>query len=401
MNMMEALPGGVSLFAEAYRRQTGKDLGVKGSDDIKALLKAMKDRNVKGDILTFAAQVAAERAAPGLSAASKASQAEQARFQNRLADQSIVASNAGVEEGFARIFRTLNIVMKESTPMVESLARAFNEATKYFSMFALIPQSIKRAFEGRDSWFADIVGPKGVEFAKSIKDTMMGLGKEIKETFSIVIEGWNQIFSTLGPNILGAIQKFGDILRLSLKMLNSYVSGDTTSATNAAAAIRGIISGESPENIKRLESGQAAIKPKATDSSILKDLVSVQQRINSLPEADGFWQGAAKASTMVGLNIDKASLLNQLADSYSNNKNSPMFGDVAGARAFAQDQLNAAMTQSGNYTNNVSIGRIEIHTQATDAQGIARDIEPHIFRMIHESRASEYSEALLNMPQTE
>lgn len=51
-----------------------------------------------------------------LEAASKASQAEQARFQNALNNQAVTASNAGVESGFARIFKSLTVAMEESTP---------------------------------------------------------------------------------------------------------------------------------------------------------------------------------------------------------------------------------------------------------------------------------------------
>lgn len=170
----EALPGGVSLFAEAYRRQTGKDLGLNGSEDIKVLLKAMKDRKVKGDILGFAAQVAAERAAPGLGAASQASQAEQARYQNTVNDLAVVASNAGVEEGFARIFRTLNAGLSESGDLVKGLAEGFNDATKWADDLMLFPQSFARALEGKDSLVADWLGVDQtrqlVEDWKNLKD---------------------------------------------------------------------------------------------------------------------------------------------------------------------------------------------------------------------------------------
>jgi hypothetical protein len=91
----EALPGGVALFADAYQRQSGGNL--KGTEAIQALRDAMEKRQVKGDILPIAAQIASEKAASGLSLASKASQAEQARAQNALNDQAITASKGGVE----------------------------------------------------------------------------------------------------------------------------------------------------------------------------------------------------------------------------------------------------------------------------------------------------------------
>lgn len=182
------MPGGVSLFAEAYRRQSGgKDLGVNDSSTIKELLKAMKDRKVRGDILTFAAEVAAERAAPGKEAASKASQAEQARYQNAVTDLAVIASQAGVEEGFARIFRTLNGGLKESGDLVRFLSEGFNEATMFADDLLLWPQSFMRALEGRDSLVADWLGADRT--------------KELIEDWKSVKELWGQI-SAIEPNDL-------------------------------------------------------------------------------------------------------------------------------------------------------------------------------------------------------
>lgn len=398
----EALPGGTALFAQAYQQKTGGKLT--GQAAIKQLLDDMKKGKVTSDILTFAGAQASIQANKGgaLVLASKASQAEQGRFQSALADMSIVASGAGLESGFARVWKSLTNSMNESKPIVEGLAKAFDTISKYFEFVILIPQSIQRAFEGRDSWFADIIGPEGMKFATELKDTMLGLAVELKKTFGIVIEGWNQIFKEFGPGFLAAIRNFGEILRLSLKMLNSYVTGDTDSATNAAAAIRGVLSGESPENIKKLEMGQplTAPIPKTVDE-LVSGGVSLQNQINTLPQGEGFWQGTAEFTARTKLNANKARVLGQLATNYSNDPSSPMYGDIGGARDFAKQQIEAAMQQSSAATNNVSIGKIEIVTQATDAQGIARDIEPHIFKMIHESRASEYNNALMNMPQTE
>lgn len=180
----------MSLFAEAYRRQSGgKDLGVNDSSTIKELLKAMKDRKVKGDILTFAAQVAAERAAPGLDAAAKASQAEQARYQNAVNDLAVIASQAGIEEGFARIFRTLNSGLKESGDLVRFLSEGFNEATMFADDLLLWPQSFMRALQGRDSVVADWLGV----------DTT----KQLIQDFGSVKELWAQISAIKPSDLFG------------------------------------------------------------------------------------------------------------------------------------------------------------------------------------------------------
>lgn len=161
----EALPGGVSLFAEAYQRQLGGNLT--GGKAIQALNDAMKKGQVKGDILTFAAQIAGQRAAPTLAVASKASQAEQGRFQNAVSDTAILASNNGVEEGFARIFRTLSTGLNESNGLVRTLADGFNKATVEAEKLLLFPQSFQRALEGRDSLVADWLG---VDATKQLRE---------------------------------------------------------------------------------------------------------------------------------------------------------------------------------------------------------------------------------------
>lgn len=120
----------------------------------------MKKGKVTSDILTYAGAAASERANKGgaLGIASQASQAEQARYQNSVNDMAVLASNSGVEEGFARIFRTLNAGLSESGDLVRKLSEGFNEATKWADDLLLFPQSFVRALEGKDSLVADWLG---------------------------------------------------------------------------------------------------------------------------------------------------------------------------------------------------------------------------------------------------
>lgn len=146
------------MFAQAYQKQINGNKT--GSDAIQQLLADMKRGKVKSDILTFAGAAASERANQGgaLGTASQASQAEQARYQNTVNDLAVVASNSGVEEGFARIFRTLNAGLSESNGLVKTLSEGFNEATKWADDLLLWPQSFIRALEGKDSVVADWLG---------------------------------------------------------------------------------------------------------------------------------------------------------------------------------------------------------------------------------------------------
>lgn len=154
----EALPGGTALFAQAYQAKIGGNKT--GADAIQQLLADMKKGKVTSDILTYAGAAASQRANAGgaLASASQASQAEQARYQNSVNDMAVLASNSGVEEGFARIFRTLNAGLSESGDLVRLLAEGFNDATKWADDLLLFPQSFIRALEGKDSLVADWLG---------------------------------------------------------------------------------------------------------------------------------------------------------------------------------------------------------------------------------------------------
>lgn len=167
----EALPGGTALFAQAYQAKLGGNKT--GADAIQQLLADMKKGKVTSDILTYAGAAASQRANQGgaLGTASQASQAEQARYQNSVNDMAVLASNSGVEEGFARIFRTLNAGLSESGGLVRSLSEGFNEATKWADDLLLFPQSFVRALEGKDSLVADWLGiDKSAQLLKDWQD---------------------------------------------------------------------------------------------------------------------------------------------------------------------------------------------------------------------------------------
>lgn len=181
LQLGQALPGAQSLFAEAYQKElaaTGKGRGdLTGQAAIQALLDAMKKGQVKSSVLKYAAEIASERASKTLPTASQASQAEQAKYQNTISDLAVVASDSGVEEGFARIFRTLNSGLSEGAGLVKTLAEGFNDATKFADDLLLFPQSFVRALEGKDSVVADFLGIDKTEQLR--KDWM-----DIKQIFT-------------------------------------------------------------------------------------------------------------------------------------------------------------------------------------------------------------------------
>lgn len=191
----EALPGGTALFARAYQAQLaaeGRGGGLVGQAAISKLQADMKKGLVTSNILTYAGQAASNDAQATLPQAQKASQAEQQRYQNALTDLSVIASDSGVEEGFARIFRTLTMGLQESSGLVQTLAEGFNEATKFADDLMLFPQSFVRALEGRDSLVAD----------------WLGIGKT-----SQLVKDWQDIRTIWGQiNSLDPSKLFGDFL---------------------------------------------------------------------------------------------------------------------------------------------------------------------------------------------
>ena len=233
----EALPGGTALFARAYQAQlkeTGRGKGdLTGQAAIAQLQADMKKGLVTSDILKYAGRVASKDAESGLPAAQTASQAEQQRYQNAVTDLAVVASDAGVEEGFARIFRTLNAGLSESNGLVRILSEGFNDATKWADDLLLFPQDFIRALDGRDSLVADWLGKDATTQLqkdwKSIQEsltTISSLGapswlptletvsKDIAAQFKIIAALSNGDFSGLGEGLknlaVGRYKSYGD-----------------------------------------------------------------------------------------------------------------------------------------------------------------------------------------------
>lgn len=234
--LAESLPGAVALFADAYQKQTG---GTKtGQEAITELLAAMKKGKVKGDILTFAGDLASQKAQPGIAAASTASQAEQARYQNSINNLATIASNSGVESGFARLFRALNDGLKESGPMVESLAKGFDNVSKYVSFTLLSVQSLQRAFSGRDSYLGDKFFPteedrnKAFEFLNAYKGAM----QEIEQLGKNIYNGWAMLLKLFDTDAFVNLKNWANTVSNAAGAANKLSKGDTSGAAESAKA---------------------------------------------------------------------------------------------------------------------------------------------------------------------
>lgn len=218
----ESLPGGTALFAKAYQDQIGGNKT--GQEAISQLMADMKKGKVKSSILTFAGSRASNQANAGgaLSSASTASQAEQARYQNSVNDLAVMASNNGVEEGFARIFRTLNAGLSESGSLVRGLSSGFNEATKWADDLLLFPQSFVRALEGKDSLVADWLG---IESTKQLREDW----QSIKEAFTSI----SQLKFDFLPTLESTTKEIAAILN-SIAGFSEWIQGQKTNTNKVA-----------------------------------------------------------------------------------------------------------------------------------------------------------------------
>ena len=163
----------------------------------------MKKGIVNSGILTYAGSTASDKAQTGLALAQTASQAEQQRYQNSVNDLAVVASDAGIEEGFARIFRTLNAGLSESNGLVRILSEGFNDATKWADDLLLWPQSFVRALEGRDSLVADWLG---ADATAQLQKDWKSIQESITTISSIGVPSWLPTLNAVSKDIAAQFQ---------------------------------------------------------------------------------------------------------------------------------------------------------------------------------------------------
>ena len=167
-------------------------------------------------------------------------------------------AKGGGDAGFARLFNSFAAALKEASPAVDAMAKGFNEISKFISSAILLPQSFKRAFEGRDSWVADALGEMN---AKIVYDLGAGLGElasEITKTLGTAIDGWGLLLGVVGPAITDFLRRIKDIFLYTFKILNSFLpgGGGMDSATNASRALTASLNGASPEEVKAIAEGR-------------------------------------------------------------------------------------------------------------------------------------------------
>lgn len=380
------------LFAKAWAEKTGS--GLQGKEALYALKKAMKRGEVKtADVLPSVTKQLSALAEPTLAMSARSSQSEQNRWKNAIDAQVSAANAAGVESGYARIWRSLAVAMKESTPIVESLSKAFDEISKYVSFGLLLPQSIKRAFEGRDSWVTDTIGQSNVDMLKSFYDGMKELGSEIKTTLGIAVEGWGLIFSEFGDEMLAFVNGLKNILLYTFKALNAALTGDLMGANNSLGAVRATLAGKSQDEINLIAAGEAPMP-------------TLGETASGAGEYLKYTAPGAVYGVLSGLRDKSTEFYSGLWDRAKETEFSQTFQNSAAA--YEQRKMPDYRNTSG-YTNvlpgintTIESGAIIIQTAATNAEGIAAELEPHIKKLFEQSHQEKIGAALLMVgPQKE
>jgi len=362
------------IFAEAWQIKTGGNLT--GAPAAAALLEAMQRGEVKSaDLLPIVAMLMKELASGGIEKARQSSIAEQARVSNAGTKALRIFSENGGEKGFARLWKAMTIAMMEATPYVESAGKAFNEISRVLSRIILIPQSFKRAFEGRDSLMMDIFGAEGISQIKDFVQILKESWDELKTTFGIVGEGWKLIIEEFGSGIIGFVGKIIEIFKYTLQAINRIATGNASGASDSLAAIRTVLGGGSSEDAYKVSQGVEVNIPSRRDLSPEDLMFRAAQRLSSLPRPDGVIENIAYARQAL---IPKMELAGAFDDLVRGNPNSLYYNDPHGVL----DMLNTRLRTEGGSNSQVVFqnGSIVITTAATDAEGIARELTPMLER---------------------
>lgn len=250
--MAESMPGTMDVFAESYAEMTGS--GLVGQEALAKFYEDIEKGNIESaKILPIVARILSERAAPKIDIMKKSSIAEQARSQNMQTQMLESFSKAGGETGFARLWRTATDAMREMDRVMPNIGQIFDKGTYFFRQLILLPQSIGRMFDGRDSNFQKWLFGQG-ETGETIMQMMFNardILKEIGELGGKSYEGWKMLFDLFKDS--GALQTVLDMLKTiqeslleTLRAVNKLASGDLS---GAGEILKGILKNNTPAGI--------------------------------------------------------------------------------------------------------------------------------------------------------
>lgn len=375
--LAERMPAAVRLMADAV---TG--------GDTKALLKMMEDGKLDpNEALPKFFSLMKDRSDPMLPSYFETSRFAQGSMNKEFEDQFKIFAKEGGDRGFTRLFKSMTAVMKEATPTVEGLARGFDELSKYVSFAMLLPQSFKRAFEGRDSWVADMLGKENIKIIEGFTTGLGQLTEEIKNTLKGAFEGWGMIFEEFGPELMSFLVKIKDIFLYTFKMLNAFLpgGGGLDAAANYGKAMTASLNGASPEEVRLIAEGKSAGAPttgippllQATPPGMMYDTVT------------GMYKSIGEKTGITGF-----------LESFSNKMTTRKGGNVDSSEYQREMAMARQQGQSGSNQLNISPGAIVINAPTGDAQALSDTLMSTLKEQAAIMMTGQYSTALVSFPNT-
>lgn len=113
-----------------------------------ALMEAMKDGQVKSDVMLRALELASTSARPGLVLSTQTSQAEANRIANTRSLTMQQASIEGVEDGFYRVNKAIGVFAKDLAPYAQAMSVSFAQSLGAFADFSLGIRGISQGEAG-------------------------------------------------------------------------------------------------------------------------------------------------------------------------------------------------------------------------------------------------------------
>lgn len=164
----------MSVFAEAYQNMLasqGKGGGLTGQAAVAALLDAVPTGQVRsGELLPFVSEEMQRRAAPKLDIARETSQGWQGRLANQRTGWTMIASEAGVEEGQRNFFRFFTQWMNENQDIPERFGKFWKDFSEQFAIAGGFPDLIRMTLDGADTVIKKWLGEeKTAEFIKDFE----------------------------------------------------------------------------------------------------------------------------------------------------------------------------------------------------------------------------------------
>lgn len=233
----ERFPAAVSLMAKAVSRQTGKEVDTAG------LLKMMENGQVKSDVLVKFAEVISEEARVGgaLAKAMQSTAAQQARFNNSVSTMIEWMSEAGMDEGFGRVFKAFSKIIDENEAGIKRIGAAMNE-------LSYVVEAMVNGFNIALTTFSRF------SHAIGVSDTALGglllAGLAMLNPFTrlfTIVSGLMYILDDLYVYSQGGVSVFGEWVK-GLDALDQTAVGETFTQisnlfTNISESIRLIVEG--------------------------------------------------------------------------------------------------------------------------------------------------------------